>query len=65
MILWVGARQEEVIAFHANQINLTVLNKILPDGKIVDDRGREIEVFEYSTDSEPSHTSSFVTRQKE
>jgi hypothetical protein len=45
--LWIKHVGETTIAFHSAVLKMTIINLILPDGRIVDFRGRQVRVFEY------------------
>ena len=44
--MWVMAVDEKRVVFHSGVLNWSVIN-FIKDGKIVDDRGRQVRVFEY------------------
>ena len=44
--MWVRAIDPTTVIFHSGVMNWTVIN-FIKDGKLVDDRGRQIRVFEY------------------
>jgi hypothetical protein len=44
--MWVEAIDQDTVIFYAGVMRWTVIN-FIKDGKIVDDRGRQVRVFEY------------------
>jgi len=44
---WIGELQKEWIRFDCNHIKWSIINRITPDGQILDDQGRQVHIYEY------------------
>lgn len=45
--VWVRALDAKTVEFYAGEMLWHILNFIMPDGSLVDDKGRVVHVYEY------------------